>query len=542
MKNKKDDINGRRDFLKKMALTVGGVGLGTPLEMMVRSAIYGNTIDAIANENGINPRRYLYIQQNRAPSRWFFDLPLALDDADWSKMQRNNSGLVTRFVGSSSLYNEAIYETWRDPQSGLRLPWLWQFRVAGVGGGTRPMTELLESMMSIRGVNVANIAHNSASMLHFHPAGLSQSITSFAADHGGFPIPCINVGSIAHSFSSNKGLSHVDLPRSGVNHIEALMKPLQNVSNLYTNQKNSVKSIVQVARDIFDQLAIDRHVGHQNGKAAKESAEEMISSGLAGTGPAEYTALVAKYNDLISRTVAGTYLGINDRPVRGTPEQMRSSGTPQTLTDFRTTIRSTTTVDNLASHFASAEYILTKNISNSVVISPGTLSSLGLQGRSTFALDSHDDGSFSCTMFLTFYYLSYGACLIELIDSLKSAGIYNDTVIDLCGEFGRNPRNDDGGSDHSDMANNNTFFSGAISGPHFIGNIRTVQASGNSRYTGTYGYQANNPGVGLLSIRHFTSTLATMLRTPNPFSTPSLIEEKNGVITPLLPRGKIVDN
>jgi hypothetical protein len=538
----------RRDFLKKMALTVGSVSAASPLELMVRSTLYGQHVNAMAQEGGLgNPRRYVFIQQGGGPSRWFFDLPLILSEADKGKANLNNYGLATKFADGAE-YTDTEYATWKDPKTGLELPWIWQFKVPTPGGGERPMTDLLDHMLIMRGVNVVNPAHNGASVLHFHPAGINHSITSFSSDLANYPISCVNVGSNFHSYISQRGLAHVDLPGRGKDQLKVLMEPFanQNLRKIASSQ-SSVKDIVQGAKDVFDAFAMESHIGLAASVESRKGAEEMIKSGLANVD-GFYNDTFAKYQSIIDRVIQGTYEGINDKKIKNSYNRdTRMTGVYAKNSDFRTLINSKTDIANLAAHFTTAEFILRHNISNSVVIAPGTLDSLDHQNSTAsswqdyYNQDAHSSGRFAHVLCQSFYYMGYAACLLEFIDSLKAAGIFNETVIDLCGEFGRQPRHDNGSNDHAPEANSNTLFCGAIEGPHIIGNISKGNGAG-STYPGTWGWQGNNPEVGYLSIKHFAATLAYMVRAPSPVNVPSLVKEENGKIIPILPTGKIVDS
>jgi hypothetical protein len=550
--SKKREEQNRRDFLKKMTLGVSGAMFMSPMELMLRSIINGASVNAHAQDAGIKPRKYLYIQQTGGPSRWVFDLPLALSDEDKAKLVLTNKGMVNRFAGGGT-YNEAIYETWKHTPTGFHLPWMWQYNIPTASGGSRPMTDLLQNMMVIRGVNTGNTAHNGAGLLHFHPAGINQSLTSLSADADDYPIACVNVGSSYHSFVSTKGKSHIDLPERGTDQLNVLLKPFEKMDLAqFSGQQNLVKGAIDGALDVFDSLAIDRHVNIVAAKEARQGAEEMMNTGF-GNVEGYYQATYAKYQTLVRSALTGYYVGLNDKAISNVGGRaVRNNGYYIRNNDLRTLIGNDTTVSNLAAHFTTAEFILTRGISNSVVISPYMISSMNVVSDDAVPswnryhnADAHSAGNFSTTFCSSFTYIAYAACLMELIETFKSAGIFDETVIDFCGEFGREPHHETGRTDHSPRANSNTLFCGAIQGPHVIGNI--VKEDNDSykisnTYIGTYGVQGNNPDFGYLSIKHFGKTLATMLRTEVPLNVPSLVEEVNGVIKPLLPKGKIVDS
>ena len=164
----------------------------------------------------------------------------------------------------------------------------------------------------------------------------------------------------------------------------------------------------------------------------------------------------------------------------------------------------------------------------------------------SFVFDEHDTDHLTSLALSTFWNRALAACLLELIDQLKAKGIYQDTIINIAGEFGRNPRNNGTGSDHSPEATSNTFLGGALAGNQFIGN--TLKNSTHATYSGTWGYYASNPAlstggapVGYLNLGHLAASIATMLRAPSPVTaSTTLLKETNGVISSLLPGSKLV--
>ncbi len=116
--------------------------------------------------------------------------------------------------------------------------------------------------------------------------------------------------------------------------------------------------------------------------------------------------------------------------------------------------------------------------------------------------------------------------MLELIDVLKAKGIFANTVIDVHGEFGRNPK-DDGSSnfytnqcfsDHGGAATSVALLLCAISGPMVLGNVRNNAPVSDRR--GSWGYQAGIDTFSgqVLDMGHFANTLATMLRVPKPIT------------------------
>jgi hypothetical protein len=132
------------------------------------------------------------------------------------------------------------------------------------------------------------------------------------------------------------------------------------------------------------------------------------------------------------------------------------------------------------------------------------------------------------------YYRAYASCLLELIDRLKAENIWNDTVIDTAGEFNRAAKGIGTGSDHGWQGASAAIYSGAITGPIVLGNIKK-ETGATSAYPGTWGYGAPVTGLpsGQLTLGHVAATLAFLLRTQSPITAYSKIIGTDGT-------GKIV--
>jgi hypothetical protein len=120
--------------------------------------------------------------------------------------------------------------------------------------------------------------------------------------------------------------------------------------------------------------------------------------------------------------------------------------------------------------------------------------------------------------------------------------LFDDTIINISGEFNRRPRLDGSGSDHNWEGGNLTMYSGSINGPHVLGNIRS--STGEASYPGTWGFAAPITELGNqnLDLTHTTATIATMLKVPSPLTVGNSVVEENssGIIVPTIPRGRNV--
>ena len=328
---------------------------------------------------------------------------------------------------------------------------------------------------------------------------------------------------------SSLGLSPVNLPVSNANLLQTLLDPfLINPSASFGNDHNALDTMIQSTFTNLNTIAKNNHDKAQTTIVSQNSAESLIRAGFNDIATF-YPAAKLKYQLLIGVAAdpfATALSGISMQPIGATE-------------DLRTNIQNVRQIGRLAEQFAVVEYVLCNNLSSSMTISPASFSG--------FNFDEHTVEKVRSLAGCTFWNRALAACLLELIDQLKNSGIYNETIINVSGEFGRNPKNDGTGSDHAPASTSNTFFGGALAGNQFIGN--TARVSPQQNYLGTWGYMgenvglSNNPSVplGYLSLGHLAASTATMLRAPSPVTaSPSLLEEDNGVISSLLPGTKLV--
>jgi hypothetical protein len=132
-----------------------------------------------------------------------------------------------------------------------------------------------------------------------------------------------------------------------------------------------------------------------------------------------------------------------------------------------------------------------------------------------------------------FHHVATG--IYELIQSLKAANVFNDTVIQISSEFSRIPRTDQVGSDHASDTGQVTLFSGAVKQPLILGNVSIGKSTG---YTGSIGKAStirHDGGDTILTWEHAVSTVAAVLRVPSPTGNfRPVVADQNGTIVPLV--------
>jgi len=528
----------RRDFLKIMGVTTSLPLMQSPVQILLEAIILGAQTKAKAEMLGLFPRRYLHILQEGAPPRWTFDLFLTPYN---TSAFTGKPTFGNRYVGSGGVVTGLTYET--TLKKGINIPYLWNFPVPAVGGGMRPMEELLDNMLLMRGIVVGNPDHTASQALQFLPLGSTQSMTALSGDLSTKPFPSVNASVAQFKYSSSHSKSAVTISNSG-NMLNTLLSPFirKNLGTFNTNRL-ALSSALDASISALDSVANDLHSGSDSITLASQAAKDLLSSGF-GNLTTVWDSLFNKYSGLITRGIDPTQLlpGINDLKIvpNGTKDY-QINGIIITDPDLRTMITTSTIIARMASHFAMAEYVLLNNLSDSVAIAPFSFVRLNINGVNEMAQnDEHSTSAMVSLYYNSFYNLAYSACLLELIDQLKAKGIFSDTVIVTGGEFGRNPLDSGVGSDHGYLGSSSAIYSGAIGGPIVLGNI--YQNSPQVNYSGSWGHGAPVAELGEpLNLAHWASTIAYLLRTPSPVTAgESLLTMSGSNVIPTIEKAKQV--
>lgn len=535
----------RRKFLSRMA--AGWLVLPNTQAFFAQSIIMGLSSKSWA---GASPfcRRHISIMAAGGPARWMFDLFLSpYDTADFDPSL--NPMLANSFV-EGSRYTETAYRFYRDPGSGVNLPWLWQFPVAAPNGGTRPLTALLENLLVLQGLNTGNGGHNASQRFHYHYRDGRNSLSSIAAAHSTQKLKGIVAGpySFAHaSTSSPPPLFLMTSVQREQNLIKSLMDPFSKAlleSRSPSDQKNALRK----ALSALSKQALEGNPDAESILQNSSQAQILLEKVFTGDSGRIWHDKYSKYEDLIQRTIdMGSALGrlplLTDRPighqsVRGVDYSYAGPNVLATQDDLRSMIRAGSTYPkSMAAHFALAEFIVERDLSNYISLAPAefahVMDGLGRsQGLNAHTFDEHVLGKFPSLVLNSNYHRAQAACLLELINVLKKMRQFEHTVIDVSGDFNRAPRPDGSGSDHGWTGKSVSIYSGAFNGgPYIVGNIHknsTLAGSPGPWGDGAGAKNRNGQSLAELSIAHYHATAAHLLNGTNP--TPeyhSLVELKS---------------
>ncbi len=519
----------RRDILKAMGLSSGTAAIsGSAAAILFESLINGLFNRAMAQSTGYNARKFIYIQQSGAPARWMYDLFLTpYSTAGFI----SNGQLGTRYDGN----NKVRYETIQ--RKGIQVPVMWGSNIPTPGGQV-PMVNLLDNLLHIRGINALNPGHPGAQALHMRPLGAKRSVTALTSDGSDAPIKALNVNSSNYQFLSKSGYSSVFLPSNG-NMIQNLLNPfLSGASSDYKQKLGSIKGSVDAATNALNNLAKSKHPASEIIANSQKDAEELINTSF-GDLNAIWNQLRNKYRNLIARSldISVSIPGITDQRIgndgaRG--NQYQINGRIIQNSDLRTLFNGTQNIERMAEHFAVAEYVIANNLSESVTISPRFISGLAaVGGNANQAPDEHNVGRMPSLIINVMYYRALSSCLYELIQQLKNNGLFQDTVIDVGGEFNRSPKNNGTGSDHGWQGASCAIYSGIINGPIVLGNVFSDSPDGG--HSGSWGYGAPVGGNIPLDIGHYGATIAALLNAPSPVTArPSIVQVSGNSVTPLI--------
>ncbi len=519
----------RRKFLKEMGALSGGTILAnSPLGLFISSVLGSAFTREMALAAGINPRRYVSLRQPAAPPRWMYDLML---NAYGSTNQLNlgNASLGTRYVNVGNRYENLVYETVL--LNGIRVPHMWANNVPAPVG-TRPMKDLLNNLLVLQGINTTNPGHAGSIALHYKPSGATRSLGALSADYSTAFIPAVNIGASGFIFRSLEGKSAVTIG-SGGNLLQKLLNPFLSQASADFKQKRKVALAgpLKAAETAMAAEATADHPMADTLVKSQLSAEQLLNDGFSDLATV-WTDLFNKYKDLVHRSITSVLPGINDMPIGSANPATRgldyqSDKQIVKFPDVRTLVSSPTLdIANLAEQFAMTEYVLTKNLSYSLNISPGSLVNMkvvaGMNSVANHVKDEHFVGKVPSLLINSLVYTALSACLLELISSLKTAGIWTETVVDLGGEFNRSARVDGSGSDHGYLGASVALYSGGFNGPLVLGNVMAAPGAN------AWGRGAPVAGLGRqLQLNDVASTIAYLLRTPSPVTSANSLVSVN---------------
>lgn len=535
---------GKHDFSRRGFIAGGAVAgaaalVPTSVEYLMNALSSSFIRKAHAEANGMEgARNYINISMPGGPIRYAFDHWLRTNTSD--PAMAFNPMITNRFTSSGGVVNGLEYSTFN--YNGVLVPHMFSHSVFNGANAQRPLTDLLNNMLVIRGYASGFDGHSFNATIQQSPVGGLSSVMGLAADYSAKTFEAVEWPARGNfgSFSSSRGKSL---------NVLSSQKPLHALLEGFSRPKaDSIKgrSLKERHRDAFDlaQARLKAYSQSDNAGAVilgknLSNAVEMMKKGT-GNIESYWPEALARYRRVMENSMRqSNLLGVSDA-------QMISAQTPMwklhisagnrgavlaNTFDARLLISQMQPPAFLIEGLALAEYILKENMASTLNIQPSELIGLlaaevggGLMSQNG-PFDMHETGAFPAVLVATALYRGLAAGLLELIDQLKNTtvngvDVWSETVVQLLSEFDRTGRDDGSGSDHGFNQMVTSAFSGAIkNGPFVVGNIYRMSSSGG--YTGSQGQSAPIEGYTQAGVPNPTmaaSTIAELLRVPkNPY-------------------------
>ncbi len=523
----------------RRSLLLSGLGLGgisaltfNPtrelLKSVVRSIIQESRSKYLSNKlEAQEARNFVQFNFYGAPSRWAFDNVLKPSKSDpflqapgaYNKINSINDKFPHL---SEGLYSDHFIK-------GFNMPHLWNYEVANSKGGTRPMADLMNNMLIIRGCNPASNAHPLSNAQQVSPVPGDFSITGLVADSTKCFIPAIGIGQTPaiRAFKSPLKTNVINIPSDEADYITYILDVFYKKNGISYRKDSDLDSEIENALGALKAYSLTNQPGADVLYHERNRAEKLIRQGVKNLDDA-FGPLVAKYEELFQRSIKlSSISGVNDSIIPGINFPCEVEGDVDILSalashhmdnyiicdpDLRDVFIKIQ-AENLSKHFALAEFAITEGLSSSILLSSPmergqTL--LGLKQKLTYNVnqieksydpianltnlkiqknaqptsqelnllhDSHGTGWMTNVIGCNLFYRGFSSCLLEFIDKLKGVSIaggktlFDETVIQYATEFERIPTKLGSGFGHNDRAHVTSLFSGIIQKPTILGNI-----------------------------------------------------------------------
>lgn len=553
MSKKNKNCCSRRHFLA-MTGAAGLVSTTDPFEILLRSLVDGLISKAQAAETGQEVGNLIDIHLDGAPTDWMIKSKNPRGQGNFI----NNEQLKTAFTAGGVTASTREHRVSPLNVNGItyHLPPLWHSQLPLSGGGSIAASQLWKHCLQTHNTMQGD-GHLVNQVRWMKPSDGDTSLSGRVADLSSRAIPAVAMEPTRKDSYKSSRVSQV-LTSGGaqnplINVLAPFDRPANELPGEFLNRRQAMDVAVMRALNLLRIAAASKNPGTENLFALRHTAEQTIRTGVSGVLNT-YPALKAKYEGIIDRCVqaaqgvSNPVAGVGDRAISPSANrEMILIGEPVTYVnmngaDVRTIFRTqaqagaaATTLEYMAKGCALAESLIVNGFSNFVMFSEFSARNLyypetrryadnslvGTNVVANYGLDQHNEGGLLSLVVNTFIHHALISCVYELMDCIRRAGQWENTVIMTQGEFGRSPRQADVmGSDHGWEGAGSTLFSGKLSRPFILGNLTS---NTNGQYIGTWKGSSLNlvdGGRYPLRVEHVASTVAHLvgINTPTPNS------------------------
>ena len=527
--------NSRRNFMKQ--IIGSGVIASSPLNMfllqMMNQMISTGVAHAAGEADVFSDYKFINFFMFGGVPRWYWDLPLQPNGLG-DPFTQNKMG-ITGFVNGVPKYLST-----ERPVGKFYLPYIWDSDIPTPSGSV-PMRDLAEHFMTIRGVNLQIDSHFIDAVKQLSPIP-GVSLIGTIADNAATPVPAAgNAGAIG--FISNKGRNFTNI--SGNSPLSDALNPFIVPANkqLLSQRSQTIEAGIDRVLNAMKGSSSEYHKYLPVTFEDRLNAKNLMKKKFDGLQD-QYVSLVVKYESLISRAMTETEFNnqpfLNNLDLKGSKiPEFSLNGEYYAGLDISRAVAPG--VSSLAASMSIAEYMVKNGysscINNTIGESAINLAPTGVNSVRSTGYDPHGVGSYISLFANSARFKAMAACFQELITQLKSVPVKNGTLFDrtimtLTSDFNRNGRADGSGSDHGWQGSNYTVFSGMITEPTVLGNIKSDSSD---QYKGTWGTAAGVDGnLGRDTIMgNVISTICTMMDIPSitPNDSSFVMKSSGGKIT-----------
>jgi|GEM_PF-2005106 len=482
----------RRKFIVNSMKALGVLGLQNALANSVVQAISQTAFaQGVASLN--SKKKYIYLSLDGAPPRWFFDIPLTpKGSSDYYPTNNIIGNYITKDGDSVLLKNNP----WKDPSSGYYLPPVWG---SNPNSGNGEFTNLSGHLYFWRGVDMEIDNHPVTRMRNQAPTIGGLSIAGRLAEKSGYPLPAIVSGSIGDAFRAEKIVTPITVTHGGTT---ATNNSIVTALNYVSGKAPINDALLKQSLQQFEVYAKENGIMGYGVMEAKDKADAMIVEGVKKFTD-QWSTTFNKYNVLVKKAITDSknrdkiilaqnvpnpYL-TNNADARMTRTISGSNNVPATVANIQDLVDDSSNVAEMAAQFAAMEILLVNELTSICTFSlPGAVMN-GVRGdtgamRFNMTTDQHNIGTLASTYVTSMYYRALAACLDELAGILSRNRMFEDTIIQIGSEFGRNPREDQSGADHQTLAGSALLISGSFKETRVIGNLTTTTRGGYQGFTG----------------------------------------------------------